>query len=256
MVKKKQHGGAGNVISTAAIKYRNTMNQIEKLKKKAANEYNTYEALKKAQGKTVKPSMKRPFEYPKADLTPFQSNFFVISTANPFPLPAAALEELQDQEFFDPLEHNMLHFALHSSVYAYLDWEKPILTFIAPECNTSSQRENHWGYSQELINSAIILFNHTVELQGLHKNDENIFKIPRKVGDEYYYRLFGKVYGKDKLTIKNWHTYGPKENRICVSQPAMEVTFENFSDAPKTAKIRFMKSMLAHAVSWEEPRKH
>ena len=210
MVKKKQHGGAGNVISTAAIKYRNTMSQIEKLKKKAANEYNTYEALKKAQGKDVKPSIKRPFEYPKADLTQFQSNFFVISTANPFPLPAAALEELQDQECFDVSELKTLHCALHSSQQAYLDWEKPMLTFIAPECDPSRQHENQCGYSQKLITSAIILFNHTVQLQGLHEKDENIFKKAGGVGLEYYYGLFAKLYAQDELTIKNWHTQGPK----------------------------------------------
>jgi len=139
--------------------------------------------------------------------------------------------------------------ATPSSIYGYRQWESPLLSFIVPARDISLQEEHHRGYSLELINSAMILFDHTVELQGLHENDENIFKKPTAVSNEYRYQLFAQVYDVGKNTIKTWHTYGQEESQKKAAQPVIETSLANFNEVPKTAQIRFLKSTLTTAVS-------
>ena len=83
----------------------------------------------------------------------------------------------------------------------------------------------------------MILFNHTVELQGLHEKDENIFKKPTAVSNMYCYQLFAQVYDVSKNTIKTWHTYGQEEGQKNAPQPAIETSFAHFNEVPKNAQI-------------------
>lgn len=148
---------------------------------------------------------------PKRDLRTFDSDWYVVVTEERLPLPRAAVKALKKQPSFRFAAHKMLHCALYPCLSAYRRFEVPMLSFNAPVFNLTLQRKDPQAYSASFIDAAILTFNSTVSLEGVYEKDENVFKKAGAVSTEYYYRLFGKVYGQDSTTIEKWHRSGEPE---------------------------------------------